>query len=215
MLAAVSRGTDCLLYRITTHASHCLSSHHSCTAARTTSPLSGVLSSAMTLLTNCALSPECRKVLKKVGAHPLTHLPTLAHTCPHSHSLTHTLTHLPTHSLTCRYTDSPLHLLILSFIALAHSLTRLLLQQAAFLDKFTSLSPKLTVSSAQTQGLSEAVLWLRLLVNLTFSSDGQQAVVKLPGRILLLCMWSSFLKVAPPTHTHRLSRKPAGSLPQT
>lgn len=66
-LAVCVRSSNCsLLQSILKTATHTLSSHASCTSAKTTSPYSEILHAVFSLLANCALSHECRAVLKKV-----------------------------------------------------------------------------------------------------------------------------------------------------
>ena len=57
---------ESFLHKILTHTSRCLTSHRSCMAAKMASPLTEVLASSFSLLSNCALSSECRGVMKKV-----------------------------------------------------------------------------------------------------------------------------------------------------
>lgn len=45
---------------------HSITSYNSCSAAKLTSPHVDVLTAVFSLLANCALSSECRGVMKKV-----------------------------------------------------------------------------------------------------------------------------------------------------
>ena len=69
--------------------------------------------------------------------------------------------------------------------------------QTGFLSAFTSLNPKserALPGGAEVRGstLKLSHLWIKLLVNLSFSSDGQQMIIKQPGNtpvLTLCCVW--------------------------
>lgn len=55
--------------------------------------------------------------------------------------------------------------------------------QSNFLQEFGKLNPKRSKGSKGKQLLHE-VLWLELLLNLSFSLEGQQMILKIPGKSL-------------------------------
>ena len=65
-----------------------------------------------------------------------------------------------------------------------------LLLQTNFLSLFLCLNPKADSIKSSTSLLTS--LWLRLLVNLTTTADGQGLLLRLSGSLDLLCdIWSS------------------------
>ena len=68
-LASGGKGSNSLLHSILKLASHSTTSHGSCRSAGIASPHLDTLRAVFTLLANCALSPECRAVIKKVYLH--------------------------------------------------------------------------------------------------------------------------------------------------
>ena len=67
--SGVRGGNNSLLHSVIKLAAHSITGYNSCTAAKMVNPHTEVLRAIFTLLANCALSAECRGVLKKVWAH--------------------------------------------------------------------------------------------------------------------------------------------------
>jgi rotatin len=55
--------------------------------------------------------------------------------------------------------------------------------QSNFLQEFGSLNPKRSkTAKAKVKQVLHEVLWLELLLNLSFSLEGQQMILKIPGK---------------------------------
>lgn len=66
-LASSGKGSNSLLHSVLKLASHSVTSHDSCSSAGVASPHLDTIRAVFTLLANCALSTECRAVMKKVN----------------------------------------------------------------------------------------------------------------------------------------------------
>ena len=67
LASSVVRGANnSLLHSVIKLAAHTITGYNSCSAAKMVNPHTEVLRAIFTLLANCALSAECRGVLKKV-----------------------------------------------------------------------------------------------------------------------------------------------------
>ena len=147
LATCVKGSSNCLLQNVVKTATHTLTSHNSCISSKLASPYGQVLLTIFSLLSNCALSQECRAVLKKVFCLQFSR-----------------------------------HLSIILLTTSSHV-------QTGYLSAFSSLNPKSeksfsvsTDSEIKHASVRLSSLWIKLLVNLSFSSDGQQMIIKQPGQ---------------------------------
>ncbi|XP_074843618.1 rotatin isoform X2 [Carettochelys insculpta] len=105
-----------------------------------------------------------------------------------SNSLMHSIIKLASHTLTENSAIQRVVFTLLSNLAISHD-CKGVIQKSNFLQNFLSLSlPKGGNKSLNTQ----ASLWLKLLLNISFGEDGQQMIMKLNGSLDQLVEMSKY-----------------------